>query len=70
MDKRYIVKFIRCDAILPKIEEYYYWHKEEAENHLSLFREDDPDFPKMYDRIQLIAEYGNLSTVADEIRFH
>ena len=37
---------------------------------MSLFRDDDPDFPKMYDRIQLITEYGHLSTVSDEIRFH
>lgn len=45
MNKRYIVKFIHCDSIRPKIEKYYYWHRKEA-------------------------EYGNLATVTDEIKFH
>lgn len=70
MDKRYCVRFIRCDNIVPNIENYYYWNRKDAEYHLSLFRENDPDFPKMYDRIQLIAEYGRLSAVSEEIKFH
>lgn len=51
MDKRYCVKFIRCDGAVPVVEEYYYWDKEDAENHMSLFSDDDPDFAEMYDRI-------------------
>lgn len=70
MDKRYCVKFIRCDGAVPAVEEYYYWDKEDAENHMSLFSDDDPDFAEMYDRIQLITEYDHLSTVSQEIRFH
>lgn len=70
MDKKYCVRFIRCDGAVPDVENYYYWNKEDAEIHLSMFRENDPDFAKMYDRIQLITEYGQLSTVSEEIRFH
>lgn len=66
---RYCVKFIRCDGAVPDIENYYYWNREDAETHFNMFKENDPDFPKMYSRIQLISEYGNLSTVSDEIRF-
>ncbi len=70
MDKRYCVRFIRCDGTIPGIEDYYYWEREDAENHFSLFKDEDPDFPKMYERIQLITEYGQLSTVSKEIKFH
>lgn len=70
MDKKYCVRFIRCDGAVPDVENYYYWNKEDAETHLSMFRENDPDFAEMYDRIQLITEYGQLSTVSEEIRFH
>ena len=31
MDKRYCVKFTRCDGAAPAVEEYYYWDKEDAE---------------------------------------
>lgn len=69
MDKRYCVRFIRCDGAVPNIENYYYWNREDAELHFNMFKEPDSDYPKMYSRIQLISEYGNLSTVSDEIRF-
>lgn len=68
-EKRYCVRFIRCDNAEPPIENYYYWNREDAEIHFNLFKEEDSDFAKMYERIQLISEYGNLSTVSDEIHF-
>ena len=68
-DKRYCVRFIRCDGAVPNIENYYYWNREDAEMHFNRFKEPDPDYPKMYSRIQLISEYGNLSTVSEEIVF-
>lgn len=30
MDKRYCVKFIRCDRAVPAVEEYYYWDRSDA----------------------------------------
>lgn len=68
--KRYCVRFIRCDNAEPPIENYYYWSREDAEAHFNLFKDSAPDFVKMYDKIQLISMYGNLSTVSVEIRFH
>ena len=68
-DKRYCVRFIRCDGAVPNIENYYYWNREDAEMHFNMFKKPDPDYPKMYSRIQLISEYGNLSTISDEIVF-
>ena len=69
MDKRYCVRFIRCDGAVPGTENYYYWDLRDARAHFNLFKDNDPDYPKMYSRIQLISEYGNLSTVSDEIRY-
>lgn len=68
-EKRYCVRFIRRDGAVPDTENYYYWNRKDAEVHFNLFKDNDPDYPKMYLRIQLISEYGNLSTVSDEIRF-
>ncbi len=70
MDKRYCVRFIRCDGAIPDVENYYYWNLEDAEAHFYIFNEKDPDFPKMYDKIQLINIYGNMSTIRDEIRLN
>lgn len=69
-DKRYCVRFIRCDGAVPDTENYYYWNRKDAEMHFNMFKGPDPDYPKMYSRIQLISEYENLSTVSDEIRYH
>lgn len=66
-DLRYCVRFIRKDHAKPSEEDYYYWDREDAEAHFNLFKEQDPDYPKMYSRIQLISMYGQLSTVSDEI---
>lgn len=68
-EKRYCVRFIRCDGAVPDTENYYYWNREDAEAHFNLFKGNDPDFVEMYARIQLISMYGNLSTVSEEIRF-
>ena len=70
MDKRYCVKFIRCDRAVPAVEEYYYWDRSDAETHLDMFSSDDPDYKEMYERIQLLTVCGNLSTVSKEICFH
>lgn len=70
MDKRYCVRFIRCDGAVPDTENYYYWNKTDAETHFNQFKDDDPDFALMYDRVQLITMYGEFSTVSEEIRFH
>lgn len=69
MDKRYCVKFIRGDGAVPAIEEYYYNDRKDAESHFAIFKDDDPDFKEMYERVQLITIYGNLSTVSDEIKY-
>lgn len=68
-DIRYCVKFIRRDGAVPPVETYYYWNREDAKAHFDLFKEDDPDFPKMYERIQLLTVCKNLSSVSDEITF-
>lgn len=70
MEKRYCVKFIRCDGAVPPVEEYYYANKEDAETHFSMFKDDsDPDFKEMYERIQLIVMINSLSSVMEEIHF-
>ena len=44
-ETRYIVRFKRTDGATPDVEEYYYWTKADAQMHLDMFKEDDPDFP-------------------------
>ena len=39
MDKRYCVRFIRCDGAIPDVENYYYWNLEDAETHFYIFNE-------------------------------
>ena len=34
-----------------------------------MFKDDDPDFAEMYDRIQLVVIHGQMSIVSQEIRF-
>ena len=72
MEKRYCVRFIRCDGAIPPVENYYYGNLEDAETHFNIFTDNDPDYKEMYDRIQLITIYNpsNLSTVSKEICFH
>ena len=71
MEKTYCVKFIRRDGANPPVEMYYFNDHEDARAQFDFFRNDlDPDYPMMYDRIQLINIYGSLSTVSEEIRFH
>ena len=69
-NKKYCVKFIRCDGAVPPIELYYYWFREDTETHFNVFKKQDLDYPQMYSQIQLISVYENLSIVADEISFH
>ena len=69
MDTRYCVKFIRCDGAVPDVEEYYYWNRADAESHLEMFTDNDPDYKDMYERVQLLTLCGNLSTVSKEICF-
>lgn len=71
MDKRYCVKFVRRDGAIPSVEMYYFNDLQDARAQFDFFRDDpDPDYPIMYDKIQLINVYGSLSTVSEEIRFH
>lgn len=69
MEKRYCVRFIRCDGAIPPIENYYYGNLEDAKAHFDIFNDNDPDFKEMYERVQLITIYGNLSTASYEICF-
>lgn len=69
MDKRYCVRFIRRDGAKPSEENYYYWNRTDAESHLQMFKDDDPDYAEMYDRIQLVVISRQMSMVAQEIRF-
>lgn len=70
MEKEYCVKFIRCDDAIPPLEIYYYNNLKDAELQFNIFKSDDPDFPAMYKKIQLIVMCKNLSTVVEEINYH
>lgn len=67
---QFCVRFFRRDNADPPVEDYFYWEREDAEFHFSQFKGvDDPDFPKMYEKIQLISIYNHLHVVSDEIVF-
>ena len=51
----YITRFIRRDS--KPHEEYFYHSLQEAENHLSLFIDDDSN---LYKRIEITDENGNV----------
>lgn len=68
-DLIYCVRFIRRDGAKPAEEDYYYWNRADAESHLQMFKDDDPDFAEMYDRIQLVVIKHQMSMVSQEIRF-
>lgn len=68
-DLIYCVRFIRRDGAKPAKEDYYYWNRADAESHLQMFKDDDPDYAEMYDRIQLVVIHGQMSMVSQEIRF-
>lgn len=68
-DLIYCVRFIRRDGAKPAEEDYYCWNRADAESHLQMFKDDDPDFAEMYDRIQLVVINGQMSMVSQEIRF-
>lgn len=68
-DLIYCVRFIRRDGAKPAEEDYYYWNRADAESHLQMFKDDDPDFAEMYDRIQLVVIKRQMSMVSQEIRF-
>lgn len=61
---QYCVRCIRKDN--QPDECYHYWHKDEAEYHLKLFRNDDSG---LYERIDLLTIAGNLSTISRSITF-
>ena len=70
MNEQYCVRFIRCDGVIPDEENYYYWNLEDAKAHFNLFKDNDPDYPKMYAKIQLIVYMSDdLLMILDEIRF-
>ena len=68
-DLRYCVRFIRKDHAKPAEENYYYWNRADAESHLQMFKDDDPDYAEMYDRIQLVVIRGQMYIVSQEIIF-
>jgi hypothetical protein len=51
-DLIYCVRVIRKDHPKPSEEDYYYLNRADAELHLQMFKDDDPVYAKMYDRIQ------------------
>lgn len=60
----YLVKFI-CKSGSPD-EDYYYARKEDAVNHMELFRDDDSN---LYERIELLVEKGNMEMLLKSIVF-
>lgn len=68
-ETRYIVRFKRADGATPDVEEYYYWTKADAKMHLNMFKEDNPDFPLMYESIQLIEKNNKEESILDELKF-
>ena len=63
-DIQYFVRCIRKDN--QSDEYYHYWHKDEAEYHFKLFRN---DYSGLYERIELLTIAGNLTTVSHSIVF-
>lgn len=37
--------------------------------HLDMFKEDDPDFPLMYENIQLVEKNNKKESILEELRF-
>lgn len=68
-DLIYCVRVIRKDHPKPSEEDYYYLNRADAELHLEMFKDDDPVYAKMYDRIQLVVISCQMSMVSQEIRF-
>lgn len=68
-DIQYCVIFSRADGAKPSVEKYYYWNRVDAQTHFDIFKDPDPDYPKMYKCIQLLKVSGSLSLLIDEISF-
>ena len=72
-DYQYCVRFWTRDEAEGGKEEYYYWpkDKEMAERHFQMFKDtrDDPDYPKMYRKIEFGVVCGEISHVVDKILF-
>ena len=66
-DKLYCVKFVRRDDV--RDEYYYHWKIEDAEDQFNFYKDDDPDYHVMYERIELILIIKKLSGVLDTIYF-
>lgn len=69
--KRWKVIFYPTYDAPPEV--YQYWNKDKR---LALYQfnyffdtRDDPDYPRMYSRIELIVEIGKISRVIDKICF-
>jgi hypothetical protein len=63
-NKMYCVRFVRIDG--QPDEEYHYWHREDAEQHLKVFQDDDSG---LYERIELVVIAGGLSSVLTTMKF-
>ena len=63
-DIRYIVSFVRADG--QPDENYVYWQKEDAVNHMNLFVDDDSG---LYKCIELLLWDNNKASVLHKIRF-
>lgn len=63
-EKNYVVQFVRKDR--QPDEEYIYTDRAEAEHHFSLFRHDDSG---LYDKVILLAWFGDITTPLKEINF-
>lgn len=64
MDINYIVQFVRKDG--KPNEEYYYFTREEAEQHFRLFRDDDSG---LYKEICLLSWVGNDTKILQRLEF-
>ena len=53
------------DGVKPSDENYYYWKREDAEEHFRMFNDsDDSDLNEIYNRIQFLVIQKQLSIVS------
>lgn len=58
------------DGAKPSEGNYYYWKREDAEEHFRMFKDsDDSDLNEIYNRIQFLVIQKQLSIVIREIKY-
>lgn len=61
------------DGVKPSEENYYYWKREDAEEHFRMFNDsddsDDSDLNEIYNRIKFLVIQKQLPIVSREIKY-